>query len=225
MVVWGLSESVPDIQRLSLPIKLFLFLGLEAVLVRGFSWSPGHWLLGIHRLRIDAFAVPVAAEKRQPTYLVEPWLKLNERWWTILFGVLAILNGAKALVRWTMWTPAIPFMGIQLHEATSVEVLLALGTAECLVGCVALRLRPVIVILGRIVYGVTIASTVLSWQLWPAWVERYVLARRAFQGLPVREGEVEFMQQIVPFSIIATGLVMGTWMLVVAFWIRRVRTV
>lgn len=225
LAVWGLHEAVPGIQRLHYPIQLFLLLVLETVLLHRFSWSPGHWLLGIRRLSTDPFALPGAPERLRPAYVVEPWLKRNERWWTILFGVVAVLDGVKSLVRWTMWTPAIPFMGVQLTDGVSVAVLLVLGTLECAVGCAVLRLRPVVVALGPVYYGVILTSVILSWPLWPAWAERFLVARRAYQGLPVREGEVEFIQRFVPLIGLGFGLLMTICLLVVAVWILRARRI
>ena len=224
LIIWGLSSAVPAFHKFSYAAKVAFFVALEVVLIRLVSWSPGHALLGIQRLRIDPFATPQATYHHRPRYIVEPWLKSNERWWTMLFGVLAILSGMKSIVRWTMWMPAIPFMGFQLNDSGSPAVLVCLGVLECAVGCMALRLRPTLLVLGAVFYVTSVVSTLVSWQLWPAWIERCVVARRTFQGVPVREGEVEFMQQFVPTSTVVIGVIMGAWMLLVAWWVYRTRT-
>ena len=223
ILVWGFSQVFPFLAKLSLPISLLLFLPLESLLLRLISWSPGHWLLAIRRLPADPFAPPEASERRRARYVVEPWLKSNERWWTILFGVLLILDGAKSLVRWTMWTPPIPFMGVQLDEAASIVAMLAFGALKCALGYAALRLRPWMLLLGAAYYVLDLSSTLLSWRLLPGWVERYQIARRAYQGVPVREGEGEMMQRMLPGGIIVLAFLMIIWMLFAASRIRRAR--
>ena len=218
LVVWSLGKTLPS--TLSFLIGLAVFMGLEALLLQ-VGWSPGHWLLGIRRVVV---ADPLAASGTRSSWIVDPWLKSNEKWWTMLFGVLAILDGAKSLVRWSMWTPPIPFLGFQLDEATSAWVLVALGVFECAIGWAALRLRQELLPVGLTYYVLTIGSTLLSWRLWPAWVEKYTLARRAYQGLPLRDGEVELMQRLIPGSMVVGGILLGLWMLLVAWRIHRART-
>ena len=62
--------------------------------------------------------------------------------------------------------------------------------------------------------GLDALSAFLSRDLLPGWVEAYVHARRAYQGLPVRPGEVERMQAFVPWLPIIP-LVLLAWGVVV----------
>lgn len=222
VVVSSLSESIPALEKLAFPLQILLFLALESLLFGVVRWSPGIALLGM-RTTVGPTIAP-SGEERKTRYVVDPWLKLNERWWTVLFGVLVVLDGAKVLTRWTKWTPAMPFMGIQLDETATAVVCLALGMLECAVGCVALRLHRALMLLGPLLYASTLASVVLSWPLWPDWIERYVVARRAYQGLPVRDGEVEIMRLVIPVGMVAIGVIMWVWMGLVALRCHRART-
>ncbi len=45
-------------------------------------------------------------------------------------------------------------------------------------------------------------SAAVSWDLWDDWAARYVVARRAYEGLPVRPGEIESLQSMSPELVI-----------------------
>ncbi|HET9482008.1 MAG TPA: hypothetical protein VFP98_09660 [Candidatus Polarisedimenticolia bacterium] len=132
-----------------------------------------------------------------------------------LFGILAILDGAKGFVRWTLWPPQIPLFGIQLGETASAIVQMALGAPEAAIGMAALRQAPRLLRLGLVYYGLVTASALAGRRLLPGWIEASVVARRAYQGLPVRDGEVEFMQSIMPAVLVFGPLLMGGWLLLV----------
>jgi hypothetical protein len=223
LVVWGLAAAVPVIQTYSLPMQAVLVLAINSMLLRGASWSPGHWLLGIHKVMIKPPGDGDTSSQREPIFIVEPCLKSGERWWTILFGVFSILNGAKSLVRWTFWAPTMPVMGVQPSEGAAIVVCLIFGVLECALGCATLRLRPAILIVGPIFYGATLVSLLLSWSLLTAWAERYVIARLEYQGRPGQEDQVEFMQTIMPIGLVAGGAIAGIWMVLVLMRVRRAR--
>ena len=52
---------------------------------------------------------------------------------------------------------------------------------------------------------VNIISDALSWDLWDSAVEKMVYARKKLQGLPVREGEVAFMQSLFPEGMLLSA--------------------
>jgi len=62
---------------------------------------------------------------------------------------------------------------------------------------------------------VQLASAVLSWQLWDAWVAEMVVRRRNYPGLPIREGEVEWMQALTP-ELVVGALAVGIVLLLLA---------
>jgi hypothetical protein len=43
----------------------------------------------------------------------------------------------------------------------------------------------------------------MSWNQWDGIARDLLVRRRSFQGLPVRSGEVEFLQAILPEALIA----------------------
>lgn len=201
---------------MSFPLKVLLFLALETLLVTLVKeWSAGQYCLGIVSYKRSPFASPSDPQSEKPSYLVDPWLSAHERWWTVLFGVLAILDGAKSLARWTMWHAPLPFMGAQLSSEASMAVQVCVGVIEVMVGVAVLRLKKVALPLGLVVYGFLLVSTVLSWQLLPDWVEHYVVARRSFQGLSPRPGEIEFMQALVPMGTLFVAVVATGWLILI----------
>ena len=205
----ALERFWPSLDRLSFPLNLAFFLVLEFVLMARVRWSPGQYCLGIVASERSAFA-PIGPDEK-PVYLVDPWLLAHERWWTLLFGVLTILDGAKAIARWTMWHAPVPFMGVLLPFEASVAVMVLFGVAETWVGVAALTLRPIVGPLGLAVFGALAASSVLSWGLMPEWVERYVVARRTHAGMTPRPGEIELMQVVIPSVNLGAALVAAIW--------------
>jgi len=195
IAVWILTSTVPGLEREPWGARIVLFALLEWSILKFVKSSPGQWLLGIRDVgRVDP-SIPIDQGGVRITKVVEPWLKSNERWWIILFGVLAILNGSKSMVRWTMWGVAMPFFGIELTEATSAVVMTLFGMLECAVGIAALRLKPIVLPLGVVNYGANLVSIVLSWPLLPQWIEEAQRARRQAQRLPVRPGKLSSCKQ------------------------------
>lgn len=45
-------------------------------------------------------------------------------------------------------------------------------------------------------------STVLSWNQWDSIAQELLIRRLSFQGLPIRSGEVEFLQAILPEALV-----------------------
>lgn len=210
LVVWALSRLIPSIQNANDVIKYGFFILSELILFRFIRWSPGNDFLGIH-IRFS----PEYLKTQQPSFLssdlaVEPYLISRERWWTILFGVIALLEGLKTLVRWTMYAVSIPFFGFQTSTMESIIISLFFGIIECFIGIAALRLHKYVLPLGTALYGATTISMFLSLSLIPGWIEASAHARRSFQGINVRPGEIEFMQSIAPLLIV--------WPIVLLVW-------
>ena len=107
----------------------------------------------------------------------------RENWLTILLGVLLILEGSKQLVRWTQAFVSQPAFGFFPDETTQIIIHLAFGSLSIVAGYWFL---------------ISLISALLSWELWGPVVEQMVITRREIQGLPVREGEIELMQSIMP---------------------------
>ena len=211
VAMWFLADSLPPLQRASFPLKLVIFFLLEVVALKLLMWSPGQYCLGIVAFRRSPFAAPQDSSAAKASYGVDPHLFFHERWWTMLFGVLAVLSGTKDLVRWTMWHVPLPVMGVQLTEQASIRLQVLVGAAEIFIGVAALRLNPLVLPVGLAVYGFQVVSTVLSWPLLPGWVETYVRERRSYQGLTPRPGEAEFMQAVVPIGMVVLGVVAALW--------------
>ncbi len=86
---------------------------------------------------------------------------------------------------------------------------IAMGVLFILAGGTLLRLEPLGRLLGFLAVGITAVSTGLSWGLWDTSIERTIIARRAAQGIPVRSGEVEFMQNLFPEGIAVALIVIA----------------
>ncbi len=146
----------------------------------------------------------------------------RENWLTILLGVLLVLEGTKQLVRWMQTFVAQPAFGFFPDESTQIIIHLVFGCLLVVAGYWFLKLDIRGLMVGMVVGLLSITSDLLSWELWGPVVEQMVITRREVQGLPVREGEIEIMQSLMPLgSVIAVVVVV----VAMAFSYRRFKTV
>jgi hypothetical protein len=122
-------------------------------------------------------------------------------------GVLFILEGTKQLVRWTQIFVPQPAFGFFPDDLTQVLIHIVFGISSILAGYWFLKLNIKGLYLGVSVAIVHVTSDALSWKLWDPVVEKMVVARSELQGIPVRDGEVAFMQSLFPEGLLlAAGL-------------------
>ncbi len=167
---------------------LIALLLAELVMLGIFRTSPGRRLLGITYGQ---------AEGGRTALVVDPDLKKRESWATMLLAIVLLNQGAKDLVRWTQWHTPLPAFGFAVGNTGSIAFEMVLGVAGLYLGAEVLRARKREVVTWGFFYcGVMLLMLVANWSAWDGWIEREVHNRRAFQGLPVRDGEVEFMQGV-----------------------------
>ena len=174
--------------------------------LRWVAWAlklvmPGQWALGIHGGQVAT---------------VEPPILERERWWTVLAGTLLVLEGSKNVVRWTQGLPVEPLLGLASPEWLATTAITILGGLNIAAGLLVLRTRSAGAAIGIAVLGVEVVAAIIHREDFRQWAGEAVVARRALQGLPVREGEVEMMQSltatVLPL-VIAVGVI---WLLAVA---------
>jgi len=169
-------------------LSLVAFFILRAIVGR-FASTPGCMLLSID----DAGDV-------------DPDIRSRESWLTMLLGVLFLLSGTKLLVRWTQIDAVWPYFGLVPEPAPHIAISVVFGVVTVAAGAMILKLMRAGQLLGIGVSAVHIVSAILSWPLWDGLVEKQVHARRALQGVPVRDGEVAFMQALFPEALIALSV-------------------
>ncbi len=125
---------------------------------------------------------------------------------TIVVGVVFVLEGTKALVRWTQLLVPEPFFGMLPNESVQIGADIATGILFVNIGYLFLKLERAGFWLAGLASLATLVSCAMSWSLWDETVAQMVPARRALQGLPVGEHEVEFIQAIMPEGIAAAAL-------------------
>lgn len=197
---WGLRAAF----SWGLALAAFVVLACGAIAV---GRSPGLMVLGVTR-RARVFEV-------RP-----PWI-LRERWWTTLAGLVGLLSGSKEAVRWTQGLPPPPFMGLSLSWDVAAAVVTASGTLTIVAALGVLATRTWAALLGCGLSILATVSWVASWAQIPAWVEARTIARRAAQGLVVRDGEIATMQWMLPGGALLAGIVGGVWLFGVFWHFRR----
>jgi hypothetical protein len=187
----------------------------EAILYR-VTDSPGFRLLSIRKAGRSMHPegqLPVAVD----TLLVDPQVYFHEHWQTILIGLLFVAEGSKQMVRWAMWIPPLPLFGIATNQTTFAAYSMGLGSLLMFTGYMFMRLKRLGFWLGIGIAALMTVSTVMSWNQWDGIARELLIRRRSFQGLPVRSGEVEFLQAILPEALVAFLLLT----IVVMFLVRK----
>ena len=195
--------------------EVITFLIYEAVLYR-LTDSPGFVLLSISKAGRSVHPqgqFPVAVG----TLLVDPQVYFHEHWHTMLIGLLFVLEGSKQLVRWAMWIPPLPVFGMATNPTSFAVYSVILGTLLMYTGYLFFRLRRLGLWLGIGIAASTAISAVLSWNQWDGIGRELIIRRRSFQGLPVRPGEIEFMQAILPEALVGFLLLS----IVILFCVRK----
>lgn len=207
LVSWVLAKVDPSLAVAPLWVQITTFLVVEAIILKVVAWSPGHWSLGVYRANVPGLG---------PKPIVNPSIANTERWWTMLLGVLIVLEGTKMAVRWALWHPPVPFMGIQLELAASTMLSVVMGAMLSAIGLFVLRCHTKAALLGMALYAISLISSVLSYELWSSWAAADVVARREYQGLPVREGEIETIRHWMPMLVVAGPALMFAWLFAVS---------
>lgn len=183
-------------------IQFAAFAIVELFVLNRTSLSPGAHLLGIRFVTANSRSSGIDILWRNRVPFVDRNLQKSESWFSILVGLFLLYDATKALVRWTMYSPPLPLFGIQTAGLGGVLTSVTIGAVETLIACLVLRMRPGALMLGAPFYGLLAVSAAVSWNLWDDWAARYVVARRAYEGLPVRPGEIESLQSMSPELVI-----------------------
>ena len=147
---------------------------------------------------------------------MEPRILERERWWTATAGTLLVLEGSKNVVRWTQGLPVEPLLGLAAPEGIATAAITILGGLNVAAGLLVLRTRSAGAVIGIGVLGAEVLAAMVQREDFRQWAGQAVVARRALQGLPVREGEVEMMQSLTATVLPAVIAVGVMWLLVVA---------
>ena len=195
--------------------ELIIFSIYEAILY-GLTNSPGFMLLSIRKAGRSvqpAGQLPVAVD----TLLVDSGVYFHEHWTTMLIGLLFVAEGSKQMVRWAMWVPPLPIFGIATNHASFAAYSIVLGGMLMFTGYMFFRLKQAGFWLGLGIAVSTTLSTIMSWNQWDDIARELLIRRRSFNGLPIRSGEVEFMQAILPEALVAFLLLS----IVIMFCVRK----
>lgn len=120
-------------------------------------------------------------------------------WPNLVLGTFLMLDGLKLMVRWSQVDVAVPVFGMIETTALKVAVLVAMGAVSVVAGAMLLAFRPMARIAAAGSLALSALSLALSWPVLDEAIGRVQVARREAQGLPIREGEIESMQAMLPF--------------------------
>jgi hypothetical protein len=205
LIDYGLRMLFPAYREMPLWGQILILTVLENIAPP--KWSPGVNLLSM-RQEGEALVVDRAIWE-------------HENWLTVLMAVALINDGAKAMFRWTLWTPPIPVFGAPTNEFTSGVLFLAFGLAEIYGANGIFKLRAWGAQMLLVVEGMALLSILQSWDLWDAWMELYVQRRHAFYGRAMRPEMIQAARLMVPEFFVAGMAVLLALLAVVWFRLRK----
>jgi hypothetical protein len=121
-------------------------------------------------------------------------------WPNLVLGTFLMLDGLKMMVRWSLLDAVIPVFALTETTAVKVIILIAMGIISLVAGAVLLAFLPRARLTAAASLGLSSLSLAISWPVLDEAIGRVQVARRDAQGLPIREGEVESMQALLPFA-------------------------
>ncbi|MDP2652590.1 MAG: hypothetical protein Q8Q08_01005 [Candidatus Omnitrophota bacterium] len=172
-------------------------LAVEVYLIRTFG-GVGYYILSISRV------VPEDGSGR--VLVVDPVIKQNENWFTLIIAFLMINSGLKGCVRWTQGMPVFPMFGVEFGRTEGICFSIAAGLTSVILGVGLYKLRKWAFWLA-IFFGLMMAmGAYMSMGQWGPYVEQAVTARRDLQRVPVRPGEIEAARQFIQNYTMAFAL-------------------
>jgi hypothetical protein len=132
-------------------------------------------------------------------------------WPNLVLGTFLMLDGLKLMVRWSQLDVAVPVFGMVETTAIKVIVLIAMGAVSVVAGAMLLAFRPMSRIAAAGSLALSSLSLAISWPVLDEAIGRVQVARRQAQGIPIREGEIESIQAMLPFlsaGMFAVGIVL-----------------
>jgi hypothetical protein len=135
-------------------------------------------------------------------------------WPNLVLGTFLILDGLKQMLRWSQLDAVLPVFGMVETTALKAGLLVAMGALYVVAGGMILRFARGAKAATITALAVSAASLGLSWSVLPEAIARAQTARRAAQGMPIREGEIEMMQTMLPWIGVGGVVLVGVlvWM-------------
>lgn len=196
VVLYGLLKwyefALPGVTK----IPVFILVEMFAY---GYSFSIGFAFLSIYRV-----ALSQGSESQNPeiALIVDPKIKVNESWFSMLVAFLLFLDGSKAVYRWTLGNPALP-----LWDAMTPFVNVCVGLLYFLIAYHLFKLRKRGTRLAIVWMTVWIGYVCLLWNKWDDWVTQTMLLRAERRGRPLQSIEdIEPILRFVPEALVAGGV-------------------
>ncbi len=102
------------------------------------------------------------------------------------------------MIRWSQLDVAIPVFGMIDTTALKVIILIAMGIISFVAGAMVLAFMPRARLAAAGSLALSALSLAVSWPVLGEAIAQVQVARREAQGLPLREGEIEAMQSLLP---------------------------
>jgi hypothetical protein len=119
-------------------------------------------------------------------------------WPNLVLGTFLILDGLKMMIRWSQLDVVIPVFGMIDTTALKVIILIAMGIFSFVAGAMVLAFMPRARLAATGSLALSALSLAASWPVLGEAIAQVQVARREAQGLPLREGEIEAVQSLLP---------------------------
>lgn len=139
---------------------LIVFIIVEGILLK-FKYSPGYYMLSIYAADPAELNLEVD-EKQQRVLIVDPNIKQNETWLTMIMGTLLINSGVKGVERWATGEPMMVMFGLEYGSAALIVTNIVFGAASIYLGLLILKLRKKAFLLGLCLISISLIGVVMS---------------------------------------------------------------
>lgn len=198
-LVWPLGNVAP--WATSQLVRLGAFVVVWLLTVRLTGTSPGAMVLGQRRGE-DGWEFTDDPPERETR-------------WTLAAGLLMVWSGYSSLTHIADGLPPRPFFGEILPPVAGYLAVSVIGAIHVGCGILVLRGRGLGAVVSLAVTVIESLGSLVRPEATDAWLEQMVITRRALQGIPVREGEVAFVQAWAALWSWAFLLLVVPWLLLV----------
>lgn len=159
-IIWVWVSYFLFSNQLSFYSYSIVFIIVEAILLN-LKYSPGYYILSIYAVDSSQFNLDIDIKQQQPL-IVDPKIKQNETWLTMIMGTLFINSGVKGVERWATGESMMVMFGLEYGSAALIVTNIFFGLASIYLGYQILKLKKSAFLFGLSFIVITSTGVLMS---------------------------------------------------------------
>ncbi len=200
--VWAVATNWMTPFFGSLWLRLAAFGVLESLLFRNYK-SIGLYVLSVYRYPVGGGEV----------LGVNPAVKHKESWLTMIMASLLLLDGPRAVIRWTQFRPPKPYFGMVPDTSVAILYEVAFGVTEVFVAIAIFKMSRTGFWAALVLAAGIAVSTLMSLDQFSEYAQTYVRRRADYTGRDFDPQMAEAMAPIVTYGTITVAAMLATCVL------------